>query len=340
MSAGIHGNMAYSFERPQWHNLRAPSVTKQGAVEVLENDFGGNIPISLRPIWAVINNEMQETGGFAIVRGKTPFSDEEVILDYCTDRYHVLQPIDIAQSYDDNVGEYVETMAFLGKDAHEMFISWNMPKFEVLLGDVVELYGIVRVGFYTKSGARLFTSIYRPVCANTINMAENWARRNSDGKNGLRWRGSGVNENLLEHLGYWMKHVQQNAKEESDILKEFLSTMAQRPVNDGIALSLLRSAFPYQYDNSKDVPVELRVSTQEKVQEYNEKIDNLRNGIFELFQGKGTEITPTAWGLICAGSEFLNHVQPSKRPIAQSVMFGGRYRKITKLIKTIQTELG
>jgi len=336
MAHNIHGKMVYSFQKPMWHNITEPSTVPMTAEGILDNRFGGGFDIHLRPVTVELNSIPVETGDFAIVRGNSPFDPEERVFGYCTSRFHPLQPRDITQSFDENVLEYAETMAFLGQ-GEEMFISWKMPSFTVRVGDDVEMFGIVRTGFDTLKGARLFTSIYRPVCANTINLAEGWAKRNTDGSGkGSIWKGKGVNQNLLRDLGYWMSHVQENAKREGELLQGFFSGLAGIPIqSDEQAKSIIEYAYPETEDVSQYYPKELRQTKEEKTVDYNERQEIVRDGIFELFAGAGTAITPDYWGMLNATSEYFCHVQASKRPIAESVMFGGRQKNILRMVDTL-----
>ena len=341
MSAGIHGKMVYSFEIPMWHNIVAPSSVPMTAEEILDQRFGGGFAIHLRPVTIELNGEAVETGDFAIVRGASPFEQEERVFGYCSERYTPLQPRAIARSFDSSVKQTAETMAFLGH-GEDMFISWKMPSFDVVVGDEVEMYGIVRTGFDTLKGARLFTSIYRPVCANTITLAQNWARSNTDGKGkGNIWRGKGINKELLRDLGYWMAHVQESAIEEGELLKSFFAKLAKTPIDsDAEAYEILYTAYPPVSNVSEYFPKELREKKDEVTVAYNEKQEELRDGIYELFAGAGKAITPDYWGMLNATSEYFCHVQPSKRPIAESVMFGGRQRNTMRMVTTLSERAG
>ena len=339
MVANIHGSMVYSFEKPMWHNIVEPSLVPETAESILTNRFGGGHSISLRPVTVKLNDKDTETGDFAIVRSKTMYEDSERVFGYCTERFHPLQPIEIARSFDANVKEFAETMAFLGH-GEDMFISWKMPSFDVKVGgseDSVEMYGIVRSGFDTLNGTRLFTSIYRPVCSNTITLAEGWARQHSDGRGkGAIWQGKGVNKNLLRDLGYWMAHVQGNALREASTLQSLFGRLASIPiVHDSQAKDILKEAYPDTRNVSEYYPKELRDDKAQSVNEFNEKQEEIRNGIFELFGGAGTAITPNYWGMLNATSEYFCHIQPSKRPIAESVMFGGRAKNILQMVKVL-----
>jgi hypothetical protein len=340
MSANIHGKMVYSFEKPMWHNITEPSLIPMTAEGILDNRFGGGFPIYLRPITLELNGEPTETGDFGIVRGKSPYDQKEGVFGYCSDRYLPLQPRDVCKSYDVNVKEYAETMAFLGK-GEEMFISWKMPSCEVRTGDEVEMFGIVRTGFDTLKGARLFTSIVRPVCWNTITFAQAWAKQNTDGQGkGNIWKGKGVNKNLLRDLGYWMAHVQEHSRAENEILRNFFVKLAKTPVkNDVEAHEILFEAYPPVQDVSEYYPAQLRTAKEEKTVDENLAVGEIRDGIYRLFAGDGTAITPDYWGMLNATSEYFCHVQASKRPIAESVMFGGRQKNSMKMVTTLSNRV-
>ena len=336
MSHNIFKKCVYSYLKPMWHNITEPSLVPMTAEGVLDERFGGGFQIHLRPVTVEMNGAPTETGDFAVIRGTTPYDPQEVRFGFCTDRYHPLQPREIAQQFDTSVGEFVETMAFLG-EGEQMFISWKMPNFDVVQGDEVETYGIVKCGFDTLKGAKLFTSIYRPVCANTLTLAEDWAKRNNDGNlKGSLWTGRGVNKNLLRDLGYWMAHVQGKALEQTALLKDLFSRFAHQPIKtDEQAQNILYEAYPDAKDISAYYPAELRKSKQESTEQFNKKQAEMRDGIFELFAGAGTAITPDYWGILSSGSEYFCHYQPSKRPIAESVMFGARKDKITRMVSVL-----
>lgn len=336
MSANIHGKMVYSFEKPMWHNITEPSLVPMTAAEILQERFGGGFSIHLRPVTVELNGEQVETGDFAVVRGVSPADETERVFGYCTERYKPLQPAEIAKSFDDNVLEYAETMAFLGH-GEEMFISWKMPSFEVRVGDSVDMYGIVRTGFDTLKGTRLFTSIYRPVCANTITLAEGWAKGHTTGNGkGEIWKGKAINKNLLRDLGYWMAHVQQQALQEGALLQGLFGRMAEKPFKSEIEVfDILKEAYPIPDDVSEYYPQELRAEKSKSVQEIRDSQEEIKMGIYRLFEGDGTAITYDHWGLLNATSEYFCHVQPSKRPIAESVMFGGRQKNIMRMVTTL-----
>lgn len=337
MSANIHGQMVYSFEKPMWHNITDPSMEPLTAEEVYDKRFGGGFSIELRPITVTLNGVATETNHYAIIRGISPADPTEIVLDYCTERYHPLQPREVAQIFDANVCEPAETMAFLGH-GEDMFISWKMPGIQVGVSDGMDMYGIVRTGFTTKDGTRLFVAGVRPVCWNTITMAEGWAKANTDkeANKGIIWKGKGVNRNLGRDLGYWMMHVQTKALVQAELLQSFFCKLTEQPVkNEEHALKILNTAYPNKADHSESGPWQLRDEVSAKIAEYNAGQFEIRSGIKNLFDGAGTEITPDYWGMLNATTEYFCHVQPSKKPIAESVMFGPRAQKTMAMVETL-----
>jgi len=336
MAHNIHGKMVYSFEKPMWHGITEPSVVPMGAEEILDEKFGGGFTVETRPVTVQLNGEPTETGDFAVVRTASPYDREERVFGYCTDRYKPLQPREVAHAFDVSVLDFAETMGFLGA-GEQMFISWKMPSFEVLAGDTVDLYGIVKGGFDTLHGYSLFTSAVRPVCQNTLNFAEHWAKQNSDGAGkGNIWKGRGVNKNLLRDLGYWMAHVQENAIRESNLIRSFFGQLAKTPItSDFEAHEILLEAFPSREDTSVYYPKQLKDKKAETIEAYNTKQEEIRDSIFELFSGAGTAITPDYWGMLNSTTEYFCHYQPSKKPIAESVMFGGRQKNSMQMVRVL-----
>lgn len=340
MSHEIWEKCVYSYKQPMWHSITEPSEVEMSAEGVIKERFGDAPTIFMRPVTVELNGSPTETGDFAVIRGATSFDSNEVVFDYATDHYHPLQPIEVARSFDRNVQEPAETLAFL-RGGREMFISWLMPEIEVVVDDIVKMFGIVRVGFDTKNGARLFTSSVRPVCWNTITWAEDWARAHTDGKGkGRIWDGKATNVNLLRDLGYWMEHVQLNALREAELLKQFFGNLAVTPIkSETEAWRILFNAYPNKESVSEYYPVQLQADKELATVQYNNTQQELRQGIFNLFDGAGTAITPDYWGMLNATSEYFCHYQSSKKPIAESVMFGPRAKNISRMVEVLASRI-
>lgn len=338
MAANIHGKMVYSFNQPMWHAITEPSTVPMTAVEVIDNKFGGGFGIEIRPMFGFVNGDMGEQEGYnIIVRTASPYDQKEVVFGTCTDRYHPMQPREVAAMFDIKVLEFVETMGFLG-DGEEMFVSWKMPAFDVREGDGVDMYGIIRTGFNTLKGTKLFTATVRPVCQNTCVMAEAWARQNSDGKGkGMVWTGKGTNPNLLNELGSWLAHVQTQAIREASLVQGFFQKLAATPIkSDAEAKGLIFQAYPDMIDASEYWPSDLKGKKKADIEDFNKSQERVRSTIERLYMGEGTAITPDGWGLMNATTEAMCHYLPSKKPIAESVMFGGRQELTMKMVNVLK----
>lgn len=350
MGHKILQKMVYSDTQPMWHALTQPSLTPMSALEIYKQRFGNGFSVELAQSGYMTESGqwVEDEGKFKILRSPieaNEFTGEAgdpnwVVFGDCTDRYHPLQPIEVAERFDEMVGEPVETMAFLG-DGEDMFVSWKMPTIEVRPEDVVEMYAIIRGGFDTSNGWKLFTSTYRPVCYNTVTLAQGWADTNTN-KESLRgnmWRGKGTSTTLLEDLGYWMKFLQDSAKQEVETTELFFKALAEQPITFENAQELLAVAYPYKSFDPDKCPPELRKRDGDRIADYNEGQRKLREGIYQVFSEQGTAISMDMWGLLNAGSEYFCHYMGSKKPIAESVMFGNRNSLTNKLIQVLKYQI-
>jgi len=342
MGHEIAQKCVYSRTIPMWHALVEPSTVDMSAQDIIVKKWNGGYTMRLEPVTMTLNGVptlVNDSRG--IVR--SPFGEDknDMVFAFVTEDYLPLQPLDVAKKFDECVKEPAETAAFL-RDGREMFISWKMPDFEAAKENL-KLYGIVRCGFDTMNGASLMTSIYRPVCHNTVTFAQNWANANTDKKKGKGnlFKGKATNHNLLRDLGYWMEHVQENAKVEALMVQSFFNKLAETPiVSDAQVKDIIFEAFPSDYDDSIDFPRQLSTKRSEAIQEKNESLEKIRDGIYSLFAGAGTAITPDLWGVMNATTEYFGHYQPSKRPIAESVMFGARQANTMQMVKVLSHYAG
>ena len=337
MAHEIAQKCVYSRTQPMWHGITEPSMTDMSAEDIINSKWNKGFSIRLEPVTVNLNGvPTMVNDSRAIVRSAFGEDNEEKVFAYVTEDYLPLQPIDVAKSFDSNVKQPAETQAFL-REGREMFISWKMPDFDVVK-ETLQLYGIVRCGFDTMNGASLMTSIVRPVCWNTVTFAQNWANANTDkakGKGNL-FKGKATNHNLLRDLGYWMEHVQENARLEALMVESFFNKLATVPVvSDEQVKDIIFDAYPSQYDNSAEFPRQLSTKQRESIEEANLSLEKIRTGIYSLFTGAGTAITPDLWGVMNATTEYFGHYQPSKKPIAESVMFGARQANTMKMVKVL-----
>lgn len=339
MSANIFGDRFYGNRVPAWHKLGVISEIDQTGVEAL-TAIGGGFWLEQRPIQIMLNGEYKNTGDFAIVRSPTPDDAQEKVFGYSTKRYKLLQPLDAIELFDEKVNEPCETLGFLGK-GERMFITWKLPEFYVgKEEDVVQNYGFCWIGFDGIMGAGLNVTTVRVVCQNTWAAALNDGENNKDYGKGKIFSGKHTMGNLKYKLGEWMEHVQENAEKQVELAESFFGKLVNHPLsNDKEIKSLLHYAYPDPEPIPLDYPKNLRQSKQESIDAQAEVAERYRTGIYELFNGQGTAITPDMWGLFNATTEYFNYAQVAKKPVDASILFGNRARNMNKMAEVLQYQV-
>lgn len=328
----------YSLNEMPWHKHAFVSTKEMGAVEaasVIEGVF-----YEKRPVTVFLNGVQQEKKDFAIVRSAIPSHPEERILGFVKKNYNILQPLDICQEFDDNVGAPVETLGFLG-NGEKLFMTWHLPGFDVN-GDEIKLYGFVASGYDGKFGSSLYVVTVRVVCSNTFAMAvtegETTTKEDKKDGRGKVWSGRHNSLNLSRDLGVWMEHVQGRAVSQSTSLASMFAAMANKPiVNTQSLTSLLFKIYPDPKPLPADYPSRIRAEKQEKIDVLAAKAERDRAVISDLFGGQGIEITPDGWGLFNAVTQYENHVRVTKKPSDYSVILGNRSNTMNKAAQVIST---
>jgi hypothetical protein len=172
-------------------------------------------------------------------------------------------------------------------------------------------------------------------------MAASWADKNTDGNGkGNIWNSKHVNKNLLRDLGYWASFIVENAQHQSDLIQSFFGKLAQTPVkNDKEVHEILLDAFPVVDPLSVFYPKELRQEKEESILVENNRRDNIRDGIYGLFSGGGTNITNDYYGIANSTTEYFCHKLPSKKPIASSVMWGNRQKMTMQVMDVLKERI-
>jgi hypothetical protein len=329
----------HSFGEVPWHKFCDACEIPMPATEVLEKEWDNGAQIYLRPLRMELDGEEQETGDFGIVRGKASFDTHECKFGYVTKRFKPIQYRDVTLMFDTMVNQPVETAGILDR-GKKIFISWKMPEFAVGVGDEYVPYAIVTVGMDNINGGKLFTSIFRPVCENTVSFAENWAKSNTEQGKGMIFKGTKVDPEMLKKLGYWMKFLQANAVHEVALVEDLFKSLTKTPIkNEAHVHELLYRAYPVGGQVDAYFPPELRADKQESLDEKGKTNELLRDNIYSLFAGRGTGIdTSSLMGLFNATSETLCHYMPSKKDIASSILFGNRQATMSQMVEVLRTE--
>jgi hypothetical protein len=323
MSANLFNNRFYGNREPAWHNLGIVSDVEHNAQETLA--ILGSYWIDKRPVTIFMNGEAVETGDFALVRSAVPDDPRELNFGYCTKWYNVVQPDQIASLFDDNVKVCVETMGMLGS-GEKIFLTWTLPSLDVK-GDEVKTYGFVACGYDGKFGASLSLVTTRVVCQNTFNAAisESESSHSKESGRGRVYNGKHNSANVARDLGIWMEHVQDKALGKSEKMQESFVKMAETKVDDTASLAnLLFKIYPDPKQLPVDYPEKLRGEKQESIDAVAEKASRDRTLVEALFNGEGTAIDATAWGLFNSVTEYENWGRSTKKSADYSILMGNR----------------
>lgn len=334
MAHNLFGERFYGNRIPAWHRLGIVSQQDESAIQVLQQL--GEYTIEKRPVFVTINNKNQETGDYALIRSITKEDNKEVNFGYCTKQYSVMQPSEIAEIFDNSVKQPVETMGMLGQ-GEKLFLTWKLPDIDVKDDDKVQTYGFVASGYDGKFGSSLSVVTTRVVCQNTFNIAINEGQNqkyNETGK-GKVWSGK-HSASMKRDLSIWMEHIQEKALRKSEEIKESLEAMALFPVSSTSVLAdILFSVYNDPLPLPLDYPSKLKDEKQEKIDMLTEKARNDRNLVEELFNGAGTQIDQTMWGLFNSITEYENWGRMTKKPAEYSIVMGNRANTMSKAYNTI-----
>lgn len=337
MAHNLFGNRFFGHREPAWHGLGVVSQTPMNGIEALTQIGGGHI-VEKYPGFALIDGNYVPTGDFAIFRSPLPDDNVHRFFGHATDRYNVLSSLEVVELFDEKVKEPVETIGFLGK-GERMFLTWTLPEFEVRSGDSVKMYGFIATGFDSLMGTSLNVVTVRVVCQNTWNSAISQAENNKERGKGRIWSAKHTSRNMKFELGEWMEMVNNDAKRKSELTQNFFKRLADTPLEkDEEVYRLLFAAYPNPEEPTQNMPESLKKNAWEKYEKEMETVNNDRTGIYNLFSGSGTNITPDYWGLFNASTEWFNWGKMAKKPVEYSVVLGNRSNLMNKMADVLNYE--
>lgn len=318
----VNGNNFYGHGVGGWHKKGFVTQEDMTAVQVM----GRMTPVE----FALVRSGFEYGGRFipsqkgrTIIRAE---GNEVHEIGTVRDQYVLHQPVEYAQLFDENVRKPVETLGFLGSKADRLFITWNLPTIDVH-GDEVKTYGFMPVGFDGKFGEKLFITKVRVVCANTWSAAVLDAQ-NSDNHGrakGSIYSGKHNHKNHLRDLGIWMKYMTEQADRDIELYKNLYNKMEATPITKSIAWDLFCQTYPVKQSKVANYyPDELRDEANERLGDKAQAQQEKRELAMSLFEGAGIAITPTVWGALNSVTEAENHHVPSKKDIAESILYGNR----------------
>jgi hypothetical protein len=329
----IFGQRFYGHREPAWHLLGFVTQEDMTAGESLTG-LGGGYWLEKRPVTVNLNGNEQETGDFAIVRSPTFDDATERIFGYVTKQYNIIQPLRICELFDENVRQPVETLGMLGK-GEKLFLTWKLPDMDVK-GDILKLYGFIAAGYDGKFGASLNLVKTRVVCQNTFSSAVSEAENNKVQGQGKVWSGKHNSTNIERDLGIWMEYVQERAETQLAKEQELFVKMAETPMKDKDTIyNLLFKIYPNPAKLPDYYPDKLRQEKQDKIDELVEKSERDADMVMSLFNGQGTAINATTWGLFNAVTEAENWARSTKKDASASIMIGNRSKTMSVALDVI-----
>lgn len=339
MAHNIFGQRFYGNREPAWHGLGVVSDKDQNGVEAL-TAIGGGYWFEKRPVTVDLNGMPTKTGDFAIVRSPLPDDPQEKVFGYTTDRYKIMQPLDVVELFDTKVNKPIETLGMLGK-GERLFLTWKMPEFDVVANDTVKNFGFVAIGFDAVMGASLNVVTTRVVCQNTWMAAIAEAEGTKERGKGRIYSGKHTSGNMQKELGAWMGYVDQEATRQVALTNSLFKRFSQIPLEqENEVYKLLFSAYPDPEKLSVNayIPDSLRKGKEEKIEMEAEGMKRNRDGIYSLFSGMGTQITPDYWGLFNATTEWFNYGQTEKKPANLSILMGNRAKRMNDMVEVLSYE--
>jgi hypothetical protein len=326
MTANLTTNKSlFSNRVPAWHNLGFVAQTDMTAKEALSNI--DSFEYAKIPLNVEIEGESIETGAWAIVN-KTLKKFISTVSGF----YEILQPVEIAESFDNGIQKPVETLGFLGKAGERVFLSWKLPAFDVN-GDMVENFALVSVGYDGKTGASIHLTSVRVVCQNTFTQAVGESERN----NGKIWTGRHNSKTLKQDLTEWFNHLPNLIARKTEENKYTFESLDTYKIDDTATLAnVLFNIYPDPKPVPDYYPPQIKARKEAERELVAEKAKRDRLAVENLFNGQGTAINATAWGLFNAVTEYENYVRVEKKRAQESILWGNRANTMIKALETLK----
>ena len=325
MAHEIFGERFYGHRTPAWHNLGF--VTQEGltAQEALAG-LGGGYWFDKVPNQVEEDGVLIFAGDYKIRRSPTPDDAQYRYFGNVTDRYNILQPLEISEMFDKYVGEPVETFGMLGK-GERLFITWVLNNYTVN-GFSHTMNAFLAVGYDAKYGATLNVVDTRVVCSNTWRMAIAEVERKYKSKEGYGrvWTGKHNSPNIKRDLGIWMQHVQDQAERDAEFIQQQMEKLAETKVSKDEFYNLLFGIYPNPKPLPQNYPVKLRAEKQERIDTLTEYAQRDRDLVMDLFSGGyGTGINgENLYDGFNSVTEYEDWGRMTKKSADLSIVMGNR----------------
>jgi len=326
---------------PAWHSLGFNSQEDMTA-EAAHEAMGGSFELEGLSVGVWMDDQFQTIPGkIAIVRGPTNKDNRKIVFDFVSDNYKIVQPIDIIKTFDQKVGVSISSMGLLG-EGNKLFLTWSIPSFEVVKDDEIKMFGSVLMGFDALFSSRLTVGTVRVVCANTWMAAIEEAEEETKKKRGrgVIFSGKHTNPKMLYELGEWLEFVQINAVKQSELVKNLFTKFAQTPiVHEKQAEDLIYTTWPNPSPMPESYPENLKDKKQESIDKETERVIKIRDGVYDTYMNNGIEVTEDYYGLFNSGTQFFNHVYPSKKDSTFSICWGNRANEMNQFAEILRKDI-
>ena len=286
--------MAYTGEAP-WHKLGSELPAKQ-PIEVWAQKAGMDWRICETPVRYL-------TGQVGALGAIMSFDEQKVLyrsdtnkpLSVVSDRYQVVQPQEVLEFYRDLTeisGFELETAGVL-KEGKKFWALAKMGKEAVLKGnDVVKGYLLLATSCDGTLATTATPTSVRVVCQNTLTIALNGASAAIKVPHNTNFDAQAVKRQLGVAVSHWdsfmyrMKTLSERKVKSHEAMNYFLKVLCQTDVLDSS-----------------------NVLTNERALK---KVQTIYEG-----NGRGAELTAangTAWGLLNAVTEFVDHEKQARSP--------------------------
>lgn len=325
MADDIHEQNVYSYEKHMWHKKGFVGKEK----ETFKQVYSRMKPIEFAkfPATFTVRGQVIPTKVNGIFRIE---GDKVTFVGKIMESYKLRQPIDYIEEMDKSIGEYYETLGFLGANAERLFASWVLPEIDIH-GDTVELYAMPVFNFDGISGNKLYVVAERPICKNTVAMAIADAKETDNHGRGKNSDGAVVtvkhtSENHVETMGYWMKFVQSESKRQVEQIRSLFCKFEETPISIDEAHGLFEKVYSFRNKAEKTfLPPEMKDEENEKMETQKEKLQKNVDLAMSLFEGAGISITKTVYGALNVVTEHqCHHIMSKKNDGTDSILIGQR----------------
>ena len=298
--------MAYTGQTP-WHGL-GEHLPEQQPLEVWAEAAGMNWQIQESPVHYAIDNPLNVSMFGTFDEQKVLYrSDTNTALSVVSNRYQVVQPMEVLEFYRDlteQAGFELETAGVL-KGGRKFWALAKTGHSTALKGnDVVNGYLLLATSCDGSLATVAMPTTVRVVCNNTLSIAVN----NSENAVKVSHRSVFDADAVKKRLGVAVSHWDQFMYEMKVLSERKVSTKEANAYFE----TLLTQTTPQSSESTPSGLRLLKPSTKPIIpnERAYKKLQAMYGG-----QGRGAELTAaknTAWGLLCAVTEFVDHERQAR----------------------------